>query len=82
MNARGRKFAKKTRQRLKRLCPTIYQWFFAHLSDEEFIKDLSQKKALIESGRGGTLDAGIQFPDGSIEILPKAITVPREEGVN
>jgi hypothetical protein len=82
LNSQRRKFIKRSRQRLKQLCPSIYQWFFAHLTDEQFVEDMNRKKALVESARGETLEVGIQFPDGTIKILNTVINVPGEEGVN
>jgi hypothetical protein len=79
MNCQRRKFVKRSRQKLKHLCPDIYRWFFAHLNDEEFVTDMNRKKALIESSRGETLKLGIQFPDGTIEVLNTVIDVPRKE---
>jgi hypothetical protein len=82
MDGHRRKFVKKSRQRLKRLCPDLYKWFFAHLSDKEYEADMNQRKALIESSRGETLKIGIQYPDGTIEVLNTVMNVPREEGIN
>jgi hypothetical protein len=77
-----RKFVKKTRKRMQQVCPFVYEQFFSHLSDEEFIENMNRNKRVLELNKGEEIGFALQHPDGKLEVLDIKFSVPREEGIN
>jgi hypothetical protein len=75
MNSKMRAFARKTRRDLKKWAPAIYEAFYANVSDEKMLEDLTAKQArLREAKPGEDVFFAVQYPDGSMSEPMKVTT--------
>jgi hypothetical protein len=74
MNSKLRAFVKQSRRNLRQASKFIYDNFYAHMTDQEFLADINAKKALLNSGRPReVIKVAVQYPDGEISQVGRIV---------